>query len=100
MSITYNLTMIISIMLIFTVLFSIMIQMNHIIMMLLLFEKMALSIFIMIMYKSSLTSMNSMPLILFLTMSVCEASLGLAILVSIIRANGNDYVSSLFMSKF
>nr|YP_010393229.1 NADH dehydrogenase subunit 4L [Cellana orientalis]UPX89391.1 NADH dehydrogenase subunit 4L [Cellana orientalis] len=97
---TYNFMMIISIMLIFTVLLSIMLQMNHIIMMLLLFEKMALSIFIMITYKFLLTSMNSTPLILFLTLSVCEASLGLAILVSIIRANGNDYVSSLSMNKF
>nr|BCQ06395.1 NADH dehydrogenase subunit 4L [Cellana nigrolineata] len=86
--------------LIFTVLLSIMIQANHIIMMLLLFEMMALGVFVMVMHNSSLTSMNFLPLILFLTMSVCEASLGLAILVSIIRSSGNDYVSSLSLNKF
>nr|ALO71149.1 NADH deshydrogenase subunit 4L [Stenus comma] len=34
-------------------------------------------------------------LMMFLTLSVCESSLGLSILVSIIRTHGNDYFKSM-----
>nr|WDA98584.1 NADH dehydrogenase subunit 4L [Rhagonycha przewalskii]WRO45150.1 NADH dehydrogenase subunit 4L [Rhagonycha przewalskii] len=33
-------------------------------------------------------------IMIFLTMSVCEGTLGLAILVSLIRSHGNDYFQS------
>nr|AFI23509.1 NADH dehydrogenase subunit 4L [Ammianus toi] len=36
-------------------------------------------------------------IILFLIMLVCEGSLGLSILVSLIRSHGNDMVNSLYM---
>nr|WCD24122.1 NADH dehydrogenase subunit 4L [Gryllotalpa orientalis] len=35
----------------------------------------------------------------FLTFSVCEGALGLAVLVSIIRTHGNDYFHSISMLK-
>nr|BDC91884.1 NADH dehydrogenase subunit 4L [Notomastus sp. GK-2021] len=36
---------------------------------------------------------------IFLTTSACEASLGLAILVMMVRANGNDLITSLHTNK-
>nr|ARQ20669.1 NADH dehydrogenase subunit 4L [Nacella concinna] len=100
MMITLNMIMFISIILIITVIMSLIIQTSHIIMMLLLFETLALSVFMMIVYSMAISSMNTAPLIMFLTMSVCEASLGLSILVSILRVNGNDYVSTLATQKY
>jgi len=38
-------------------------------------------------------------MLIFLSFSVCEGVLGLSILVTIIRSNGNDNISSLFPIK-
>nr|WNO18560.1 NADH dehydrogenase subunit 4l [Pectinodonta sp.] len=75
-------------------------QTKHVIMMLILLETLALSIYLMISFNIGLLHSNFSSLVLFLTMSVCEASLGLASLVSILRAHGNDYVSTLTMKNF
>ncbi len=37
--------------------------------------------------------------LILLTLGACEASLGLAILVSLIRTHGNDYVSNFISQK-
>nr|YP_009685244.1 NADH dehydrogenase subunit 4L [Corythucha marmorata]QDM37013.1 NADH dehydrogenase subunit 4l [Corythucha marmorata] len=39
-------------------------------------------------------------IILFLVMAVCEGSLGLSILVSLIRSHGNDMINSLYMMSW
>nr|YP_009373425.1 NADH dehydrogenase subunit 4L [Neotrigonia margaritacea]AQT38495.1 NADH dehydrogenase subunit 4L [Neotrigonia margaritacea] len=44
-------------------------------------------------------SMGGLCLI-FLTFGVCEAALGLSVLVSLMRSNGNDYVSGFTSSNF
>nr|ARB50139.1 NADH dehydrogenase subunit 4L [Eteoneus sigillatus] len=36
-------------------------------------------------------------IVLFLVMMVCEGSLGLSILVSMVRSHGNDMINSLYM---
>nr|YP_009488336.1 NADH dehydrogenase subunit 4L [Cysteochila chiniana]AWD31595.1 NADH dehydrogenase subunit 4L [Cysteochila chiniana] len=54
-----------------------------------------LYMFLFITFKVNGLEMNF--LILFLVMLVCEGSLGLSILVSLIRSHGNDMVNSLYM---
>nr|ACQ91053.1 NADH dehydrogenase subunit 4L [Venustaconcha ellipsiformis] len=46
-----------------------------------------------------LSSLNSVCLV-FLTFGVCEAALGLSVLVSLIRSTGSDYVSGLILGHF
>nr|YP_009378342.1 NADH dehydrogenase subunit 4L [Solemya velesiana]ARH10774.1 NADH dehydrogenase subunit 4L [Solemya velesiana] len=70
---------------------TIMIQYKHLLNMLLSLEAMMLSLFIM-MSASSTLSTESFFLLILITLGACEASLGLAILVALIRTHGNDYV--------
>nr|DAB41899.1 TPA_asm: NADH dehydrogenase subunit 4L [Uniomerus tetralasmus] len=45
------------------------------------------------------SSLNSICLI-FLSFGVCEAALGLSVLVSLVRSTGSDYVSGLVSGHF
>nr|YP_009185810.1 NADH dehydrogenase subunit 4L [Callicerus obscurus]ALO70436.1 NADH deshydrogenase subunit 4L [Callicerus obscurus] len=64
---------------------------KHLLLMLLSLEFIILSLYFnMFIYLSNFMFENYFCM-LFLTMSVCEGALGLAILVSIIRTHGNDY---------
>nr|YP_009166772.1 NADH dehydrogenase subunit 4L [Conus tribblei]ALC75032.1 NADH dehydrogenase subunit 4L [Conus tribblei] len=74
-------------------------QYKHLLSILLSLEAMTMSLFVLMFSMSSnITLMGESSLIL-ITLGACEASLGLAILVAIIRAEGNDYVSSFSMHK-
>nr|WIM50730.1 NADH dehydrogenase subunit 4L [Conus ventricosus] len=74
-------------------------QYKHLLSILLSLEAVTMSLFVLMFFMSSnITLMGETSLIL-ITLGACEASLGLAILVAIIRAEGNDYVSSFSMHK-
>nr|WIM50678.1 NADH dehydrogenase subunit 4L [Conus ventricosus]WIM50704.1 NADH dehydrogenase subunit 4L [Conus ventricosus] len=74
-------------------------QYKHLLSILLSLEAITMSLFVLMFSMSSnITLMGETSLIL-ITLGACEASLGLAILVAIIRAEGNDYVSSFSMHK-
>nr|APX39962.1 NADH dehydrogenase subunit 4L [Chilotomina oberthuri] len=68
---------------------------KHLLMMLLSLEFLALSLYFGIFIYMSLIGYEYFFSLIYLTMSVCEASLGLAILVMMVRSYGNDYVLSL-----
>nr|YP_010577088.1 NADH dehydrogenase subunit 4L [Japetella diaphana]UZN92534.1 NADH dehydrogenase subunit 4L [Japetella diaphana] len=76
-----------------------MFQWKHILNMLLGFEVLTLSLLVMFMFSWSLISFSMYLVMVMIVFSVCEATLGLSLLVSFIRLHGNDYVSSMNMYK-
>nr|APX40196.1 NADH dehydrogenase subunit 4L [Smaragdina rufimana] len=68
---------------------------KHLLSMLLSLEFLALSLYFGIFIYMSLIGYEYFFSLIYLTMSVCEASLGLAILVMMVRSYGNDYILSL-----
>nr|AID57401.1 NADH dehydrogenase subunit 4L [Koreoleptoxis nodifila] len=71
---------------------------KHLLSVLLSLEALTMSIFILLFSLFSVTISGEAALI-FITLGACEASLGLSVLVSMIRARGNDYVSSFSTQK-
>nr|USF17816.1 NADH dehydrogenase subunit 4L [Junonia neildi] len=67
---------------------------KHLLIVLLSLEFMVLSIFFFLMMYLMMLDYNMYMLMVFLVFSVCEGSLGLSILVSMIRTHGNDYFQS------
>nr|WHM51767.1 NADH dehydrogenase subunit 4L [Rugitermes flavicinctus] len=67
---------------------------KHLLITLLSLEFIVLVLFVIICFYLSLFNYESYFLMLFLVFSVCEGSLGLSILVSMIRGFGNDYFQS------
>nr|APH08645.1 NADH dehydrogenase subunit 4L [Conus hybridus]ARK18613.1 NADH dehydrogenase subunit 4L [Conus guanche]ARK18641.1 NADH dehydrogenase subunit 4L [Conus unifasciatus]ARK18665.1 NADH dehydrogenase subunit 4L [Varioconus guinaicus]ARK18691.1 NADH dehydrogenase subunit 4L [Conus cf. echinophilus RZ-2017]ARK18701.1 NADH dehydrogenase subunit 4L [Conus bruguieri]ARK18730.1 NADH dehydrogenase subunit 4L [Varioconus mercator]ATZ70936.1 NADH dehydrogenase subunit 4L [Conus fernandesi]QLH57007.1 NAD len=95
---TFHLTML-SIFGVLVSLLTLSLQYKHLLSILLSLEAVTMSLFVLMFSMSSnITLMGETSLIL-ITLGACEASLGLAILVAIIRAEGNDYVSSFSMHK-
>nr|YP_009826316.1 NADH dehydrogenase subunit 4L [Argonauta nodosus]QCI56214.1 NADH dehydrogenase subunit 4L [Argonauta nodosus] len=74
-------------------------QWKHILNMLLGFEVLTLSSLFLFFFSVGMMSSNLYLLIVVAVFCVCEATLGLSLLVSFIRLHGNDYVSSLNMMK-
>nr|AYW52100.1 NADH dehydrogenase subunit 4L [Anthribidae sp. 6 ACP-2013] len=72
-------------------------QRKHFLVVLLSLEFLVISIFLMMSMNLSLLNNEFFFLMLFLTMSVCEGALGLSILVSLIRAFGNDNILMFFI---
>nr|QGA73999.1 NADH dehydrogenase subunit 4L [Cryptocephalus flavolimbatus] len=68
---------------------------KHFLMMLLSLEFLMLSLYFGLFIFLSFYSYEYFFMLIYLTMSVCEGSLGLAILVMMIRSHGNDYVLSM-----
>nr|UYC28874.1 NADH dehydrogenase subunit 4L [Cardiastethus sp.] len=69
---------------------------KHLLLTLLSLEYLVLTIFLLFILFIFYYNMSSGYMILiFLTFTVCEGSLGLAILVSLIRCHGNDNLNSL-----
>nr|YP_010704169.1 NADH dehydrogenase subunit 4L [Ptosima chinensis]WCO87662.1 NADH dehydrogenase subunit 4L [Ptosima chinensis] len=64
---------------------------KHLLLMLLSLEFIVISLYFYMMIMISFHSFEFFFSMVFLTMSVCESALGLAILVSMIRTHGNDY---------
>nr|UAT98088.1 NADH dehydrogenase subunit 4L [Kentrochrysalis streckeri] len=67
---------------------------KHLLIVLLSLEFMVLSIFFFLLMYLMLIDYDMYMLMVFLVFSVCEGSLGLSILVSMIRTHGNDYFQS------
>nr|ALO76295.1 NADH deshydrogenase subunit 4L [Sinoxylon sp. SIN01] len=67
---------------------------KHLLTVLLSLEFVMLMVFLSLVYAFSFFSYESYFLMVFLTFAVCEGSLGLSILVSMVRTHGNDYFSS------
>nr|YP_010730240.1 NADH dehydrogenase subunit 4L [Biomeigenia flava]WEG23055.1 NADH dehydrogenase subunit 4L [Biomeigenia flava] len=67
---------------------------KHLLSMLLSLEYIVLSLFLMMFIYLNLINYEFFFSMMFLVFSVCEGSLGLSILVSMIRMYGNDYFQS------
>lgn len=67
---------------------------KHLLSILLILEFIVLGLFILLFIFLNLLNSEIYFLMIFLTFRVCEGSLGLSILVSIIRTHGNDYFQS------
>nr|WGO62314.1 NADH dehydrogenase subunit 4L [Pseudandraca sp. 1 MD-2023a] len=67
---------------------------KHLLIVLLSLEFMVLGIFFFMLLLLSYVDYDMYMLMVFLVFSVCEGSLGLSILVSMIRTHGNDYFQS------
>nr|YP_010364889.1 NADH dehydrogenase subunit 4L [Theretra clotho]UNP54923.1 NADH dehydrogenase subunit 4L [Theretra clotho] len=67
---------------------------KHLLIVLLSLEFIVLSIFFFFLMYLMMINYDMYMLMVFLVFSVCEGSLGLSILVSMIRTHGNDYFQS------
>nr|YP_010952498.1 NADH dehydrogenase subunit 4L [Macroglossum pyrrhostictum]WMQ52756.1 NADH dehydrogenase subunit 4L [Macroglossum pyrrhostictum] len=67
---------------------------KHLLIVLLSLEFIVLSIFFFFLIYLMMIDFDMYMLMVFLVFSVCEGSLGLSILVSMIRTHGNDYFQS------
>nr|YP_009169441.1 NADH dehydrogenase subunit 4L [Naticarius hebraeus]AKL90638.1 NADH dehydrogenase subunit 4L [Naticarius hebraeus] len=74
-------------------------QYKHLLSILLSLEAATMNLFIMMFSLANNMSFNGEMSLILITLGACEASLGLSILVSMIRAQGNDYVSSFSSQK-
>nr|ATZ69792.1 NADH dehydrogenase subunit 4L [Conus pulcher]ATZ69805.1 NADH dehydrogenase subunit 4L [Conus byssinus] len=95
---TFHLTML-SIFGVLVSLLTLSLQYKHLLSILLSLEAITMSLFVLMFSMSSNISLMGETSLILITLGACEASLGLAILVAIIRAEGNDYVSSFCMHK-
>nr|YP_010414515.1 NADH dehydrogenase subunit 4L [Gatzara nigrivena]URT60668.1 NADH dehydrogenase subunit 4L [Gatzara nigrivena] len=68
---------------------------KHLLSTLLSLEFIVLSLFFLLMMSLMYFGFEFFFSMIFLTFSVCEGSLGLSILVSMVRTHGNDYFQSL-----
>nr|APX40001.1 NADH dehydrogenase subunit 4L [Cryptocephalus obliteratifer] len=68
---------------------------KHFLMMLLSLEFLVLSLYLGLFVFLSSFYYEHFFMLIYLTMSVCEGSLGLAMLVMMIRSHGNDYILSM-----
>nr|YP_009483984.1 NADH dehydrogenase subunit 4L [Pomacea bridgesi]YP_009563674.1 NADH dehydrogenase subunit 4L [Pomacea diffusa]ART65947.1 NADH dehydrogenase subunit 4L [Pomacea bridgesi]QAX27153.1 NADH dehydrogenase subunit 4L [Pomacea diffusa] len=78
---------------------SLMLQFKHLLNLLLSLEVIIMNIFIFIYSSSIMIGFSGFSALILITMSACEASLGLSILVSMVQSHGNDYVSSFSSQK-
>nr|YP_010241734.1 NADH dehydrogenase subunit 4L [Struthiolaria papulosa]QTI82422.1 NADH dehydrogenase subunit 4L [Struthiolaria papulosa] len=74
-------------------------QYKHLLSVLLSLEAATMNLFIMMFSFSNNLVYSGQSSLILITLGACEASLGLAILVIVIRSQGNDYVSSFSMQK-
>nr|ATZ69844.1 NADH dehydrogenase subunit 4L [Conus raulsilvai]ATZ69948.1 NADH dehydrogenase subunit 4L [Conus gonsaloi]ATZ69961.1 NADH dehydrogenase subunit 4L [Conus gonsaloi]ATZ70104.1 NADH dehydrogenase subunit 4L [Conus verdensis]ATZ70117.1 NADH dehydrogenase subunit 4L [Conus verdensis] len=95
---TFHLTML-SIFGVLVSLLTLSLQYKHLLSILLSLEAVTMSLFVLMFSMSSNIMLMGETSLILITLGACEASLGLAILVAIIRAEGNDYVSSFSMHK-
>jgi len=79
--------------------FSFLINYRHILLALLALELIMVIIISLIFQLSFINFSPFIPILILLTFSACEARLGLALLVLLVRASGNDYVNLLPLFK-
>nr|AML26599.1 NADH dehydrogenase subunit 4L [Scolytinae sp. BMNH 1274713] len=65
---------------------------KHLLLMLISLESMVLSIYMLLFYYYVQFNNESFVNMIYLTMSVCEGALGLALLVTLIRTHGKDLI--------
>nr|YP_010490379.1 NADH dehydrogenase subunit 4L [Calantica studeri]UWM12865.1 NADH dehydrogenase subunit 4L [Calantica studeri] len=70
---------------------------KHLMSMLISLEYMVLSIFMLIVLVSFTLGFETYLSLIFLVAAVCEGSLGVGILVGMVRSHGSDYVGSLMI---
>nr|QID48491.1 NADH dehydrogenase subunit 4L [Yunnantettix bannaensis] len=70
---------------------------KHMLLILLSLEYMVLGLFFLIFMYFSVYNYAAFFLVIYLIFSVCEGALGLAILVSMVRSSGSDYVFSSYL---
>lgn len=80
-------------------LFALGMQRKHLLGILLRLEAIIMRLFIILLAKSSFMSFSREMALILITLGACEARLGLSVLVSMIRVNGNDYVRALAGQK-
>nr|YP_002735027.1 NADH dehydrogenase subunit 4L [Macroscytus gibbulus]ABZ02043.1 NADH dehydrogenase subunit 4L [Macroscytus gibbulus] len=68
---------------------------KHILLSLLSLEFMVLSIYLVLFIMMMMYGYELYFSLIFLVFTVCEGALGLSILVSLVRSQGNDYLSSM-----
>uniref|UniRef100_UPI0030E32962 NADH dehydrogenase subunit 4L n=1 Tax=Assiminea estuarina TaxID=2904674 RepID=UPI0030E32962 len=95
---TFYLSMI-SMMSFFLALVTLSLQYKHLLNILLSLEAVTMSLFILLFTLMNNISYSGEMALILITLGACEASLGLSILVSVIRMRGNDYVSSFSSQK-
>nr|YP_010852304.1 NADH dehydrogenase subunit 4L [Desmaulus extinctorium]WGH72836.1 NADH dehydrogenase subunit 4L [Desmaulus extinctorium] len=83
----------------FFALLALSLQKKHFLSILLSLEAMMLNLFILMFSMVSNICFNGESVLILITLGVCEGSLGLSLLVAIIRCKGNDYVSSFSLQK-
>nr|YP_009755019.1 NADH dehydrogenase subunit 4L [Lepidozona coreanica]QIP53385.1 NADH dehydrogenase subunit 4l [Lepidozona coreanica] len=74
-------------------------QRKHLLNSLLSLEMVLLSVFLIMVSMANEWSNEGLMVFILLTLAACEASLGLSLLVILIRSHGNDYVMSLSTHK-
>nr|YP_003934397.1 NADH dehydrogenase subunit 4L [Eualetes tulipa]ADI79406.1 NADH dehydrogenase subunit 4L [Eualetes tulipa] len=72
---------------------ALMLQHKHLLGALLSLEAALMNLFVLLFCYSS-GFLGCYSSLIFIALSACEASMGLAVLVSLVRSHGNDYVSS------
>nr|YP_010890367.1 NADH dehydrogenase subunit 4L [Stenothyra glabra]USN91685.1 NADH dehydrogenase subunit 4L [Stenothyra glabra] len=83
----------------FMALVALSLQYKHLLSVLLSLEAATMNLFILMFITLNNISFSGEMSLILITLGACEASLGLAILVSMIRVQGNDYVSSFSSQK-
>nr|YP_010985479.1 NADH dehydrogenase subunit 4L [Unedogemmula leucotropis]WOK81723.1 NADH dehydrogenase subunit 4L [Unedogemmula leucotropis] len=84
---------------VFMALLTLSFQYKHLLGILLSLEAITMNLFILMFSLSANVTLSGETSLILITLGACEASLGLSILVAVIRAEGNDYVSSFSMHK-
>nr|QXJ42006.1 NADH dehydrogenase subunit 4L [Euprymna sp. Type 4 GS-2021] len=74
-------------------------QWKHVLNMMLSFEIMMLGVIFLFLLSWGVNSSDYSLMMVIVVFGVCEASLGLSLLVSMVRCHGNDYVKSLNLYK-
>nr|YP_010701549.1 NADH dehydrogenase subunit 4L [Amphibalanus reticulatus]WCJ53097.1 NADH dehydrogenase subunit 4L [Amphibalanus reticulatus] len=67
---------------------------KHLMNMLISLEYLVLSIFILLMLVTFMMGLETYVSLIFLVASVCEGSLGVGMMVGMVRSHGSDYISS------
>ena len=83
----------------FMALLALSLQYKHFLRVLLSLEAATINLFVILFAMSNNITFSGQTSLILITLGACEASLGLAILVAIIRSQGNDYVSRFSSQK-
>lgn len=78
--------------------FALILQYKHLLRILLSLEIIIVSLFVILLQLNNVALIGECSFI-FITLGACEASLGLSILISMIRVRGNDYVGRFSSQK-